>query len=233
LLSNARRGANEFASRRGLLNSSIAAGNAERAAIETAGQFAQQDSDLINSAMLKNVDVLNDREAERAAERMQTTMSGFVNEQNSAGAAADREARLQLQREQLAFDGEQGQLGRVHQADMGRLNYGFDVGMENLSSGNRYRDTYNLNDQGYEHDLGRARQQYGYARGLAELGDRFNRERDERDYRYGSARDFLNNSFREAEYLDPEFMNQFMGFLNQTDPNGRRSVVNRNPYLRG
>lgn len=233
LLDNARRGAGEFASRRGLLNSSIAAGNAERAAIDTAGQFAQQDAGLISNAMLKNVDVLNAREAERAAEAMQNNMSSLVNSNAEAQRQSEAANRLQLQREALAFEGEQGQLGRIHQADIGRMNYGFDVGMENLSSGNQYRNQYRLNDQGYGQDLGRAQQQYGFARGLNEQANQFQSDRDYNDFRYGVVRDSLNNMFSEAEYLDPEFGQQFMAWASSIDPNGRPTYVNRNPYLRG
>lgn len=233
MMNAARTRANEFSARRGLLNSSIAAGNAERSAVESAGQFALNDSGLINSAMLQNVKVLNDREAENANAAAFNNLSSLVNTNQEAARRTEAENRLQLQREALAFEGEQGQLGRVHQADMGRMNYGFDVGMENLSSSNQYRNQYGLNRQNYGYDLGRAQQQYGFQRGLNEQQNQFQSDRDYNDFRYGTVRDILNNSFQEAEYLDPEFLNQYMAFATNIDPNGRPSYVNRNPYLRG
>ncbi len=101
-IQNARRGAMEMAAERGTLNGSMAAGNAQRAAIDAAGAVAANDAGLMSAARLKNVDVLNAREAERAAQEMASTMTGVISEANSSAANAQREAALQLQRERRA-----------------------------------------------------------------------------------------------------------------------------------
>jgi hypothetical protein len=234
LIQNARRGAIEYAAGRGMGNSSIAAGNAQRAAIDAAGAVAANDAGLMSAARLKNVDVLNAREAERAAENMQATMTGVISDANSSAANAQREAQLQLQRERLAYEGEQAGLGRVHDTDMGRMGYGFDLGRAEQ----QYGYQRGLNEQGYGFDLGRARQG-------ADLDLRNASAGRAQDYTYGSARDrqqfeqqqllsFMNNTQTgEPEFNNPEVANQMFSFYRSLNPQtGYPQFVNNNPYFR-
>jgi hypothetical protein len=199
------------AAARGMGNSSIAAGAARAAAYDAAMPLALADQQQETDVMLKNIDVLNAREAEKAAEQMQMTMSGYVSDQNSAAAEADRLARLQLQREALAFEGEQNQLGRVHDTGTMRLGaglqdyrderlYGMDLGRMGAEYG------YDIGRAGYGADLdlrnssALASQNYGFNRGLA---------RDQYDYEMRLG--LMNNFYRDDPAMrDPEVAGQMV-----------------------
>lgn len=232
LLRNARTRAGEYSAQRGMLNSSIAAGNAERAGIESAGQFALTDAGHMNNAMLKNVDVLNDREAERAAAASLSSVTGLINSAGDARNASEREAQLQLQRERLAFEGEQQQLDRVTGADMARMGYDFDTGLENLRTGNQ---RILLGDQ------------YGYNRGMENLqsDNRYNNDSrlaDQDAYnRAGLSRQeyeqqlwtgMVNRSMEQPEIMgNPEGFNNFASYAMRQGPNGRHEFLDRNSYF--
>lgn len=212
------------AASRGLLNSSIAAGAGRAAAIDAAGQFAESDANQQTAAMLKNVDVLNANEAARAASEMQSTMLGAINEANTSAANADREARLQLQREQLAFSGEQNQLDRIHGTDMSRLGYQQQLG---------------LGEQGYGFDLGRMGAEYGYDIGRAtnasnldyrnqsSLGAQqfgYQRQLNQDDYRNNMALQFMQGWYSDdPEFRDPATLNQTMAFFSSPNYFSRSS----------
>lgn len=110
-ITGARQRGIEQSNSRGLLNSAAAAGNAERAAISAAQPFALQEAEAFGSAASDNQQYLN--QLALAAQERSTA------EQNAAAsraAASERDAlRLQLQREDLAFRGEQAGLDRSHQ----------------------------------------------------------------------------------------------------------------------
>ena len=213
--------ANQAASR-GLLNSSIAAGAGRAAAIDAAGQFASQDSAQNTQLMLKNIDVLNEQAGNQAMADMQRTMSGAFADANNAQAEMDRQTRLQLQREALAFEGEQGQLGRIHEADIGRQGYGFQRG---------------LNEQNYGYDLGRMETEYGYdlGRGAQQIGGQralandqygYNRGLADQEYQYGMRREFMNNVFRDdPAFRDPETVMAQANFFFSPDYTGRSSYL--------
>ena len=206
------------AASRGLLNSSIAAGAGRAAAIDAAGQFATTDSNQQTAAMLKNVDVLNANEAARAASEMQSTMTGVISEANTAAANAERESRLQLQRENLAFSGEQQQLDRIHGTDMSRMGYSQQLGLGEQG----YGFQRGLNDQTYGHDIGRqtnasnldyrnqsslGAQQFGYERQL-----------NQDAYQNNMALQFMQGWYGDdPEFRDPATLQQTMSYFSSPD----------------
>lgn len=159
-IANARQRGEEFSAGRGLLNSSAAAGASERAAIEAAAPLAMQDAQMYGTAAGQNLDALN----QMALQQLQASTQRGIASSNSAAAAAaaeaQRRAALQLQREQLAFSGEQNQLDRGQQWGMQNLNL---LGQNWLGNQNLGRQNW-LADQ----DVGRAMQtaSYGTALGL-------------------------------------------------------------------
>lgn len=164
-LANARRRGVEQANRRGLMNSSIAAGTGERAALEQALPIAMADAATHDRAQSENLQSMN---ANLMQERqvMNDMTSAELNRQAAnanaavgmAEAAARRELDLQMQRERLAFDGEQQGLSRQQQEMLSRLGY------DQQSS---------LMDRGYGHDLGRMGAGYGYDIGRMGAGFQF------------------------------------------------------------
>jgi len=189
-MQQSKQGAMELANARGQINSDYAAGAAQRAAIDAALPIASQDSDTLTKVGLAN------SEGERRLIEIQMEKDAMAAAANAhSGPAynpADDERRyahdLQMQRERLAFEGEQGGLGRGHdygmglmgiegdlfgaqmgyghESDMANQNYGYDLGRMGAQHGYN-RD---LADQGYGFDLGRMGAEYGYNRGLADQG---------------------------------------------------------------
>lgn len=133
----------EQAGSRGMLNSSMAAGNAQRAAIDAGAPIAAQEAGAFMQAASENQRWLNERQMEidrLAAAEANSRASG-------AEAAASAGLRLQMQREQLAFEGEQRGLDRVqalYEADqqlgnqmaLGEANFGWDLGRDAFQFGN-------------------------------------------------------------------------------------------------
>lgn len=109
------------AQNRGLLNSSIAAGESRAAAIRAGMPIAAADANSINSAEEQNVGVLNQNHMQERQLMNEATIAE-ANRQSAAGAfeAGQREAaqerawRTQMQREQYGFEGEQRELDRMH-----------------------------------------------------------------------------------------------------------------------
>lgn len=120
--------AQNYSMSRGMGNSSIAAGAGRKAAIQSGLPIAQADAGTHAAASAQNADVMNanlmqereignrmieaekNREAANAAARAA-----------SADALAERQMRLQMQREALAFEGEQNAYSRQH--DLTRMGY--------------------------------------------------------------------------------------------------------------
>lgn len=127
-MTNANRRGLETAASRGLLNSSVAAGAAQRSAIEASmpilaqtmnlqgqregQQFTQGESALDRYNQLK-----------QQANQLNTTTQQNEFNRNFQGtqADADRQQAMRLQREQNAFTGEQNQLNRNQQKDMAQV----------------------------------------------------------------------------------------------------------------
>lgn len=129
-MQNARQYANEAAANRGLLNSSIAVGAAQRAAIDSALPIASQDAATWSGAQAQNVQVLNERaiaDLRAAVDRASIGAGITIAGMNNAGA-------LQRQRENLAFSGEQNELDRNHQNLRDYNMYRYDVGRDAVRS---------------------------------------------------------------------------------------------------
>ena len=135
---NARLRGIQGASRRGLGNSSIAAGASQRAAIESGLPIAQADAQTSLASRFKNQDALNENlmQERDIANRMlqnqrdiEAQMGGYQTQLEIA--AMGERGSLQRQRENLAFEGEQQGLSRQQQEMMSRL--GADLSDRNTS----------------------------------------------------------------------------------------------------
>lgn len=131
--------ARRFANTRGLGNSSIAAGAGVRAAIQSALPIAQQDAATVAAMQGQNLDALNQgtMQEREIANRMLEAQQGRISAQEAMSigqrdAEAERRLRLQLQREALAFEGEQGALGREHQL----TTMGYDYNLRDMFANN-------------------------------------------------------------------------------------------------
>lgn len=129
-MQNAERRGLDIAQRRGLLNSSIAAGNAQRSAIEAAAPIAMQDAQTYAQQARQNVDVLNQRAIANMARQ------GGGGGGGQAIARLQLEGQLQAQRERLAYEGEQAELGRQHGNYLQTSGYGQALGLQNNQYGN-------------------------------------------------------------------------------------------------
>jgi hypothetical protein len=173
-IQNARQRGIESAARRGLMNSSIAAGNAERAAIESASPFAMQAADAYGRAQTENLGYLNQnlmQERDIANEVLKERMAAEA--QAGAGrdiaAAMEQEAqnRYRMFTENLAFEGEQRGLDRAHD--------------------------FGISDMGYRQDLGRMGSEFGYDIGRQGFQNQWQSRENDRDFYRTIARD--NNQF--------------------------------------
>lgn len=111
-LANARKRGEEVAQARQLGNSSIAAGAAERSAIEAAAPLAAADADAFRQAAGENINALNNIKA--------TGMNNASSERIAGMQAATARANLQAQ---LKHSGQQADLDRMHQMAMGELSH--------------------------------------------------------------------------------------------------------------
>lgn len=132
-MKNARTQGMELANKRGLLNSSIAAGNSQRAAIEAAAPIAMQDANTYSQQMRQNIDALNNRDLAMLNRRREGGGS------NLAAAQLALQGQLQLQRERLGYEGEQAELGRQYDAQQQYSGYGQALGLQN----NQYTNQLN------------------------------------------------------------------------------------------
>lgn len=168
----------EQAASRGLLNSSMAAGSAQRAAIEAASPIAAQESQAYVQAASDNQRWLNERQSEQ--DRLAAANASSAGA--SAAGAAAAAMQLQMQRERLAFEGEQQGLNRTQALFMA------DRQMENELT---------LGEAGYGWDLGRAA--FGFEnedyRAGRDFG--FQTERDFRQFGFETERDFREFGFED------------------------------------
>lgn len=134
-MQNARREGMRVAAGRGLLNSSIAAGNSQRAAIQSAAPIAMQDASTFAQQARQNVDVLN----QRAMAREARAGGGSSGAQAAARLAA--EYQLQAQRERLAYEGEQAELQRQYGSYNQNMGYGQALGLQNNQYTNMLNNT--------------------------------------------------------------------------------------------
>lgn len=124
---NARQRGREEAAGRGLLNSSMAAGSAERAGIESALPIASQDAQTFAQAEAQNLDALN--QMSQLQNQLDANLQGarIGARASTASARIGQEGALRRQREQLAYSGEQAGLDRAHQLGMQQFGLGSDL----------------------------------------------------------------------------------------------------------
>lgn len=140
------------AASRGLLNSSIAAGNSQAAAIQAGLPIAQQDASTQSNLQNLNLQNLNqilatsmNNRAATDSARIGAGASMFATTQNNQGS-------LQRQREQLAYGGEQAGLNRGFQQYMSQLGYqqglgsaAFNFAGQSALSNQNFRQNYGMN----------------------------------------------------------------------------------------
>lgn len=118
-MQNARQTGLDLANSRGLLNSSIAAGNSQRAAIQSGLPIAQGDAAAYGATAAQNQDALNAILAESMGNASSENIAGI-------GAAASMygdDLGLMNSRENRAFTGEQSGLDRSFQDYMSQLQH--------------------------------------------------------------------------------------------------------------
>lgn len=124
----------ETANRRGLLNSSIASGAAERSSLEAAMPIAQADAatygrtqaenmEALNRGLMQERDIMNQQTLEGQRQAGQGISAGINAQLTREGMALD----LQRQRENLAFQGEMQGLDRSQQQWMAQFGLGADL----------------------------------------------------------------------------------------------------------
>lgn len=217
-INQAKDAAVEMALARGQGDTSYASGAATRAAIDAALPIASQDSDTLTKISLANQQAAL-AQAQIDAMRNQSGLGGGNIIMDMTGEEdAERQHQLQLQRERLAFEGEQGELGRYQQFGMGLM--GTEADMFRDYMGFNY-GRQNARDQ-YGYDLGRMGSQFGYNAALARQGsdldlrsdyfnNRWGMERDSANTRAGAYATALTQGMQIPEFMaDPE---AFMGFM--------------------
>ena len=169
LMLQAAGGAQALANARGMGSGAYAIGEAQRATIDSMLPVAAQDSETLTKVGMMNAKAAQDRDLMMQQMMMQGgNQNGVVVEDMSAqDREAERQNRLQLQREALAFEGEQSGYSREQQHAMALMGINAD-----LYSGER--DFGNQRQLGYDRfgfDRALAGDQFGYGRALA--GDQF------------------------------------------------------------
>jgi len=120
------------ANARGGIGSSYAMGNAQGAAIRAALPIAQADADAQQKAQTENLGYLNQYDIAR----MNANAAGAGASSAAAAQAAHDEAVLRMQRESLAYNGEQAGLQRSFQTSQTYLNH--ILGLDNMSQQQQY-----------------------------------------------------------------------------------------------
>lgn len=155
--------ANRAANNAGMGRSSIAIGNAQAALVQQALPIAQQDAATYAQAAGQNQDALNTNLGQERQirneivmqEQQLATQRGIAAGQNASQRYA-QDMQLQLQREGLAFQGEQNQLNRLHDFQTTAQGYMFDIGRmdrdymnrDQLASNDTFRQDW-LADRNY------------------------------------------------------------------------------------
>lgn len=138
LMRQARQNAMEVAMARGAADTSYQAGAAQRATIDSMLPIASQDSETLTRVGQMNAQNAQDAANLQAQLNAQSAQGGGQIVYDMTGAEeADRQLQLQLQRERLAFEGEQNAYGREHGMSMGL----FDL------YGNLYQGQQNFGNQ--------------------------------------------------------------------------------------
>lgn len=243
-VANARSRGLQGAAKRGMLNSSIAQGSAERAAIESALPIATQDANTMSQTRMLNQQELN----KNLMQERQIQNEMLLGAQNAAAAAASgaagarqaaleadiaRQAELQMQRERLAFEGEQQGLERQFRDYLERQGYGMDLGRMQAEYG------YELGRLGYNAELNDRSSFRQFQQNVYRDNNTFNNEMymmDERNrqaFQYGMAQDiyrWMFDTISNDPSVDPtavagvpDFINNYIsGVLSRMSGGGRR-----------
>jgi hypothetical protein len=142
-IQQARNQAIQQSNSRGGLNSSIAAGNAQGAAIQAALPIAADDAQAALGLQSTNLNNLSHAETANIAGNAQVTAAGTMASAQEYSTDANNYAALQRQRENLAFSGEQNQLG-----------YERSLGLQNNQANLTGMWSSYLSNQGYQQNLG-------------------------------------------------------------------------------
>lgn len=169
LMQQAAGNAQALANARGMGSGAYAIGEAQRATIDSMLPVASQDSETLTKIGMQNAKNAHEQSLMQQQASMAGSGGGFnvVEDTSAHDREAERQLRLQLQREALAFEGEQSAYGREQQSAMGLMD----------QYGNLYQGQQNFANQqqlGYDQfGFGRALagDQFGYQRGLQ--GDQF------------------------------------------------------------
>lgn len=184
----------ETANRRGLLNSSIASGAAERSSLEAAMPIAQADAATYGRAQTENMDALNRGLMQERDILNQQTMEGLraassgQNAQLQAMLAREQMALdLQRQRENLAFSGEQQGLDRSQQQWLAQFGLGADLTRGQQGFGFQSA----LSRQGFDQDIGRM----GYQDYYNSLEGQRDMQRQMQLAEFGAGLNFMNGFY--------------------------------------
>lgn len=212
-MQNAARRGMETANRRGLLNSSIASGSAERSSLEAAMPIAQADASTYGRTQSENMDALNrglmqerDLMNQQILEGQRQAGQGIAANAQAQIAREEMQLGLQRQRENLAFSGEMQGLDRSQQqwmaqfglgADMTRGQQGFGFDMNRMQTQMGLQDFYNSREG--QRDMGRQMHLAEFGAGLNVMNNFYNNFAD----------DFFINP---EVYQDPAIRQAVMGF---------------------
>lgn len=177
-MQNAARRGLETANRRGMLNSSIASGAAQRSALEAATPLAMQEAAAFQAAQQENLGYLN----QNLIQERQIANQMLGQERDLASVAAGRaadaanqqraiDAALRAQREQLAYSGEQAGLNRAHDIGMLGMQQQHDIGMSDMQW------QQNMATLGYTHDFQSREADRDVYRNLALQNNQFSNQR--------------------------------------------------------
>lgn len=175
LVANARARALRRANARGDVNSSYSAGAAETAAMEAMLPVAMQDSDTLTRVNIQNAQNAAERaiaEANANAAQGSAAVGAAMAAAERDNARMARDLQLQMQRESLAFQGEQAGYGRQHDFDMFERQMGRD-----LTLGERqFLQQLAMNEQGF--GFNRQLQEDAYGQDLGRMGMDWQMQRD-------------------------------------------------------
>lgn len=178
LVAQARADALRRANARGDVNASYAAGSAENAAIQAMLPVAQQDADILTRVNIQNANAIQQAQQAELALRAQMgneAVGATLAAAQRDIAQAERDQALQMQRERLAFEGEQAGYGREHDFAMLERNLGREL---------------TLSERQFMQDMARAEQGFGFQRQLQE--DAYGQDIGRMGYEWDMQRDLVN-----------------------------------------
>lgn len=247
-INQARSEAQLQAASRGLGNSSIAGGAGVRAAIQSALPIASQDAQTMDQAQAQNQEALNANlmQERDIMNRMllgnrQLDMEASSQAAQLAAAEQDRQMRLLMQRENLAYEGEQAGLGRAHDLNRMASEYGLrdqfgnsELSRELTRMGADYNWRNQFSNAELARDLDRMGADYGFRDAMADndaarqdwLGNQnFNRQfygdimSSMLGMQMGSAMDFFSNlnnfAMNNPDVFNSEDYTKFSDFVTQ------------------